>query len=139
MQDYNKKIKEINEERDILIKIANEFITITGKALAILETLKEDLIKIILDSNYSPEDKISKIRNKILESKSQESNIDDELHKHINKDMSPKLLERVNELIRAMTNTYHENSKFRDQIADAIRNKEMSPQDKIEEISNILM
>ena len=138
-ENYHKRLKEINKERDILIKITNEFIQVIGTALMILESLKDDIIRVVVDSNFSEEEKISKIRNKILESKAQEINVDDQLHQYVNKDMSPKLLESVNELIEIMSKSYNEGSEFRNKIADVIRDRDLTINTKLEEISNILM
>lgn len=101
----------------------------------IISFFKEKLIKIIISPSV-PEEKLNMLRTTILEFQVTSNNNNLSLDKL---NITPSIRSEINKALIQINVLLEEELSFKDKIADIIRNTNISPIDKIEQIANILM
>lgn len=132
MKKYNEAREESKSVMESAFKFLNDLMTALNESLTDLETFKQELVKIILNEDINDESKIKELRVSLLKFKPIEVRI---TYPSSNGQIRAKLTEATQEAFESI----QEYGSFREKIADIIRNSEMTAENKIEQISNVLM
>jgi hypothetical protein len=102
-----------------------------NQSLSDLDVFKEELVKIVI-SEKSDEDKIKELRTCILKFKPIQVKL-------TLPSSDVEIRDKLNEATLLVLETIKEYSQFKQKVTDIIRDNEMTVENKIEQISNVLM
>lgn len=112
-------------------KFQNELMTALNQSLTDLDVFKEKLVNIVI-SNSEDEDKIKELRTCILKFKPIQVKI-------TLPDSNVEVRDKLNEATLLVLETIEEYGQFKNKVINIIRDNEMTVENKIEQISNVLM
>ena len=131
MNQYNKAVEKSKSTMELVRKFQDDLMKALNQSLSDLDTFKQDLISIILNEK-SDEDKLQEVRICILKFNPIELKL-------TFPSSDSQVRDKLNEMALLVVESIQEYGQFKEKVADIIRDTDMTTENKIEKISNILM